>query len=64
MYDQLVKKVNAIDTSRLVNKIDYNARMKYIENKIPSVTSLGATPAIDAVEKKIRNLNDLVKKKL
>ena len=32
-----VKKINAIDTSRLVNKTDYNAKIKDIEHKLPTI---------------------------
>ena len=38
VYDELVKKVNAVDTSKLVNKTDYNAKIKYIEDKLLSIT--------------------------
>ena len=38
MYDnELVKKVNATDTSKLVSKIYHNAKIKYIEHKVPSI---------------------------
>ena len=36
-YDQLVGKLNAIDISGLVNKTDYNAKIKDIEDKISSI---------------------------
>ena len=49
MYDELVKKVNAIDTSKLVNRTDHNAKIKYIEVKIASVTNLAITAAISTV---------------
>ena len=49
MHDQLVKKVNAIDTSKLVNRTDRNAKIKCIEVKIASVTNLATTAAISAV---------------
>ena len=31
-YDELVKKVNTIDTSKRVNKTDYNAKIKGIND--------------------------------
>ena len=37
VYDQLVGKLNAIDISGLVNKTDYNAKIKDIEDKISSI---------------------------
>ena len=40
MYNELVKKVNAIDTSKPANKTDYNAKTKDIEDKILSITNL------------------------
>ena len=63
MCDKLVEKVNAIDTSKLVNKTDYNAKIKYIEDKIPTVTKLATTAALSAVENKISNVSDVIKEK-
>ena len=40
VYNELVKKVNAIDTSKPANKTDYNAKTKDIEDKILSITNL------------------------
>ena len=37
--DELDKKVNAIDTSRLIKKTDYNAKIKETEDKILSVNN-------------------------
>ena len=34
-------KVNAIDTSKLVKKIDYNTKIKDIKDKILDITKLG-----------------------
>ena len=34
VYDGLVKNVDTTDTSKLVNKTDYNAKIKDIEDKI------------------------------
>ena len=65
MYDEFVKKVNAIDTSKLVNKTDYDAKIKDIEDKIPSIYNLTTTVALSAVEKnKIPKVSDLVKKQI
>ena len=36
--DLLVKKVNAIDTTKLANKSDYNSKIKGIEGKIANIT--------------------------
>ena len=40
------------DTSGLVKKTDYNAKIIEIESKIPSVTGLATSSALTAVEKK------------
>ena len=40
MHDQLVKKVNAVFTSKLVNNTYYNAMIKDIENKKASIFNL------------------------
>ena len=64
MYDEFVKKVNAIDTSKLVNKTDYDAKIKDIEDKIPSIYNLTTTVALSAVENKIPKVSDLVKKQI
>ena len=64
MYDELIKKVNAIDTSKLVNTKDYNAKIKDIEAKIPSVINLATTTALSAVENKIPKVSNLVKKQI
>ena len=36
VYDELVKKFNAIDPSKLITKIDYDSKFKKIEKKIPN----------------------------
>ena len=41
------------DTSGLIKKSDYNARITKIEGKIPSNAGLAATAALNAVENKI-----------
>ena len=61
-FDELVKKINVIDTSKLVNKTDYNTKIKDTEGKIPSITNLATTAALTAVEYKIPNVSNLVKK--
>ena len=47
-YDELIKKVNAIDTSKLVNKTNYNAKIKDIEDEIPDITNLATTAGLNA----------------
>ena len=47
-YDELIKKVNAIDTSKLVNKTNYSAKIKDIEDEIPDITNLATTAGLNA----------------
>ena len=61
-YDKLVKKVIAIDTSRLVKKANYSAKMKDIEDEMPIITNLVTTVALNNVENKIPEVSSLVKK--
>ena len=60
VFAELVKNVNAIDTSKLVNKTDYNATVRpiKIEDKIPSITNLATTATLNAAENKIPNFSD------
>ena len=46
----------------LVNKTNYNDKIKDIEDKIPSIKNLAATAAFTAVERKIPNVSNIVKK--
>ena len=54
--NELVKKVNSADNSKLVNKTDHNAKIKNIEDKIPNMTSLAATVILTTVENKVTTL--------
>ena len=58
----MIKNVNAIDTSNLVNKTSCNAKIKDIEDKIPSITNLSLTSALTVIENKILSVSNLVKK--
>ena len=49
------------DTSELVEKLDYNAKITRIENKIPSVSGLTTNAALTTTENKIPNISSLVK---
>ena len=51
-------------TSGLVKKLDYNAKITEIENKIPSISGLATTSALTSLENKIPNISSLVKKKV
>ena len=57
----MVKKVNAIDTSGLVKRTDYNAKIKDIEEKVPDITNLATTAALTAAEDKNLQFSDLAK---
>lgn len=46
--------------SEIVKKSDYNAKITEIESKIPIITGLAT--ALNAVQNKIRDVNNLVKK--
>ena len=52
-----------LDTCRLVKKTDSNAKITEIEGKILSISGLAGTSALTAVENKIPNVSNLVKKK-
>ena len=60
VYCQLVKKVNVLDTCKLANKTDYNAKSKDIEDKIPNITNLATTVALTSVRNNIPNVSTLV----
>ena len=77
-YDQLVAKVNNIDTSDFVLKTKYQtdkteleldvsnlvkkAKLTELENKIPDISNLGTKTALMTVENKIPSVCNLVKK--
>ena len=50
------------DTSGLVNKTDYSAKISEIESKIPSIVGFATTSALTAVENEIHDVNILVNK--
>ena len=45
-FDELVKKVNTIDISGLLKKINYGNNVTEIESKIPSIIGLATTTAL------------------
>ena len=49
------------DTSSIVKKTDYNAKITEIERKIPSISGLATNAALTAVENKIPDINSLVR---
>ena len=62
VYNELVKKVNTINNSRIVKKKIYDNKISDIEGKIPSIAGLANIAALGAFEKKITHANDLLKK--
>ena len=50
------------DTSGLVKKREYNAKITKIEGKAPSITGSATNSALDAAENRIPNIINLVKK--
>ena len=62
MYDKLDTKVNNIDTSGFFLKTKYNADKLDLEKKIPDTSGLATTSALTAVENKIPDISNLVKK--
>ena len=49
------------DTIRLVQKLDYDAKITEIENKIPNISGLATNSALTAVENEILDICSLVK---
>ena len=58
----MIKTKKVRDTSGLVKKTNYNAKITEIECKIPSISGLATNAALPAVEKKIPNIISLVEK--
>ena len=56
-------KSNLKKENKWCRKKDYNAKIYEIEDKIPSITGLATTAALTAVENKIPDIINLVKKK-
>ena len=63
VYDELVKKVSAININGLVKETDYDNKITESEDKIPRVAGLGTAAALTAVKNKIPKVSDLVKRK-
>ena len=50
------------DTSGLVKKADFNAKITEIEGKTPSISGLATNASLTGVEEKMPNVSSLVKK--
>ena len=61
-YDELVAKVNNIDTSDFVLKAKYNADKTELEKKIPNVTDFVETAELTELENKTSVINNLATK--
>ena len=57
-----LSKLSDVVKNDVVKKDVYNAKIKNIEYKIPDITYLATTTALTAVENKIPNVSNLVKK--
>ena len=62
LYDQLVGKVDNIDTSDFVLKTNYNADKTKLENKIPDVTDFVQKVKLTELENKIPDVSSLATK--
>ena len=62
VYNQLVAKVNNIDTSDFVLKTNYQTDKTELEKKIPDVTNLVKKTKLTEVENKISDVSSLVTK--
>ena len=60
--NKLDKKIS--DVSDLVKKADFNAKVIEVEGKICSITGLTRSSALTAVENKIPNISNLIKKQI
>ena len=50
------------DITNLATKTTFNAKINEVKREIPSITNLATTNAITAVENKIPNVSNFVKK--
>ena len=64
VYGELVKRVNAIDTSEIAKKADYHTNISAIKIKIPSISDLATTDALNDINDKIPDASNLVKKQI
>ena len=62
MFDNLVAKVNNIDTSDFVLKTKYNTDKTELENKIPNVTDFVKKAKLTELESKIPDISNLATK--
>ena len=63
VFDNLVQNVNAMCTSEIVRKADYNNKITEIECKIQSITCF-VTTVFNAVKNEIPKVSDPVEKQI
>ena len=61
MNDELAKNLNVIFTCGLVKNTNQVTKVTDIEGKIPSITGLAITAALNVVRNEIPNVSDVVK---
>ena len=57
----MIDKLNAIDTSNLVEKTDHNAKIENIKDKISSATELATNAALNAKTNEVTKKYQAVK---
>ena len=62
MYDELFKNINAIDTSWIVKETDYDVKVNDIKGELPSIDGIATNAACNAVDNKIFDVSNPVKK--
>ena len=62
VYDKVVAKVNNIDSSDFVLKIEYQTDKTELENKIPDVTNFVKKTKLTELENKIPDISNLATK--
>ena len=62
LFRKLTITLEVPDTSGLVKKANYNAKITEIKAKIPSITDLATTAVFNVVDNQIPNISDLVNK--
>ena len=55
----MIKKVNAIDTSALVKKTDYDAKINENKGDIPSIAGLDTPAVLNVVNNKLPNVSSI-----
>ena len=57
-----LRKLSDVVKNDVIKKIDYNAKITEIENKIPNISKLATKTSLNTVENKIPDTSGLVKK--